>query len=207
VTNHHWMLFTAGAAVGAGVMCLLDPGRGAHRRSRVRDQVVRASHKTADGLDALSRDVANRARGVAAEAWSAMHGEQVGTRTLVERVRAELGRVVSHPRAIHVLATEDGCVCLSGPILSEEADQAVGAIQSVRGVCSVDDRLTRHDSEEGVPSLQGGRTRPGRRSALMQNSWSPTTKALVCIASTALAAGVGYATMGSLSDEATYTEV
>ena len=206
MTNHNWMMFTAGAAVGAGVMCLLDPGRGARRRSLVRDQMMRATHKTADGLDALSRDVANRARGVAAEAWSAMHGGNVDTRTLVERVRAEIGRVVSHPRAIHVLASDDGGVCLSGPILSEEADQAVAAIQSVHGVSHVDDRLERHDSPEGVPSLQGGRTRTGRRSALMQDSWSPTTKALVCIASTALAAGLGYATMAPSSHDAVYTE-
>ena len=204
MTNHNWMLFTTGAAVGASVMCLLDPGRGARRRALVRDQVVRASHKTADGLDALSRDVANRARGVAAEAWGAMHGGHTGTRKLVERVRSELGRVVSHPRAIDVTASDDGCVCLTGPILSAEADQVVAAIRSVRGVCEVEDRLARHETAEGVPTLQGGRVRPGRRSALMQDSWSPTTKALVCIAGTALAAGLGYATMPS-SDDAIHT--
>lgn len=199
VTNQNWMLFTTGAAVGAGVMCLLDPGRGARRRALVRDQVVRASHKTADGLDVLSRDVANRARGVAAEAWGAMHGDHVGTRKLVERVRAELGRVVSHPRAIHVIAS-DGCVCLTGPILSAEVDPAVAAIRSVRGVCDVEDRLERHETAEGVPSLQGGRVRSGRRPALMQEAWSPTTKALMCIAGTALAAGLGYATIAPSSD-------
>ena len=202
VTNQNWMLFTTGAAIGAGVMCLLDPGRGARRRALVRDQVVRASHKTADGLDALSRDVANRARGVASEAWSALHHEHAGTRKLVDRVRSELGRVVSHPRAIDVTASDDGCVCLSGPILSAEADQVVAAVRSVRGVCDVEDRLERHETAEGVPSLQGGRVRPGRRSALMQESWSPTAKALVCIAGTALAAGLGYATMTPSSDDA-----
>ncbi len=209
MTNQNWLLFTTGAAVGAGVMALLDPGRGAHRRALIRDQLVRASHKTAGGLDALSRDVTNRARGVAAEAWHAMHPEHVGTRKLEERVRAELGRVVSHPRAIDVTASDDGCVCLTGPILSEEAAQVVSAVRAVRGVCDVEDRLERHESAEGMPSLQGGRTRPGRRSALLQESWSPTTKALVCIASTALAAGLGYATMGSSAAPgggAAYTE-
>jgi hypothetical protein len=206
VTNHNWMLFTTGAAVGAGVMCLLDPGRGSHRRALVRDQFVKASHKTAEGLDALSRDVANRARGMAAEAMSALHREHVGARKLEQRVRAELGRVVSHPRAIAVTASDDGLARLSGPILSEEADQALAAVRSVRGVYDVEDRLDRHDSPIGVPSLQGGRTRLGRRSALMQGSWSPTTKALVCIASTALAAGLGYAKMAPSSHEAVYTE-
>jgi hypothetical protein len=40
----------------------------------------------------------------------------------------------------------------------------------------------------------------------MQEAWSPTTKALVCIAGTALAAGLGYATMAPSSDEAIYTQ-
>ena len=206
MTNQNWLMFTTGAAVGAGVMALLDPGRGSYRRALIRDQVVRASHKTADGLDALSRDVANRARGVAAEAWSAVHPERVGPRKLEERVRAELGRVVSHPRAIDVTASDDGCVSLTGPVLSGEADRVIAAIRSVRGVCDVQDRLERHDSPEGVPSLQGGRMRPGRRTAFMQDSWSPTTKALVCIASTAIAAGLGYATMGGSADARTNTE-
>jgi hypothetical protein len=206
VTNQNWLLFITGASVGAGVMALLDPGRGAYRRSLIRGQLVRASHKTADGVDALARDAANRVRGIAAEARSVMRSDHVGTRKLVERVRAELGRVVSHPRALDVIASDDGCVCLAGPILTEEADRAIAAVRSVRGVCDVEDRLERHDLPEGVPSLQGGRTRRGRRSALLQESWSPTTKALVCMAGTALAAGLGYATTGSRPDEAIYTE-
>lgn len=207
MNNNDWKLLCTGAAIGAGAMYLLDPGRGARRRALIRDQMVRASHKTADGLDALSRDVANRARGIVAETRGILSHESVGGRKLQERVRAELGRVVSHPHAIDVTATDDGCVCLTGPILTEEADTAIAAIQSVHGVCAVEDRLERHATPEGVPSLQGGRTRPGRRSALLQDSWSPTTRALVCIASTALAAGLGYATMGHESHASeSYTE-
>ena len=205
MTNHHWMLFTTGAAVGAGMMFLLDPIGGGRRRALLRDQMVRATHKTGDGLDALGRDAYNRARGIVAETWGSLHRDDASGRRLEERVRAELGRVVSHPRAIDVAATDDGCVCLSGPILTEEADAALRAIQSVRGVCAVEDQLERHDTPENIPSLQGGRTRHGRRSALLQDSWSPTTKALVCIASTALAAGIGYATLAPAHDEPEYS--
>lgn len=195
MTNNNWVLFATGAAVGATAMCLFDPGRGGRRRALLRDKVVRATHKTGGALDALGRDAYNRARGMAAETWATMHGDTASARKLEDRVRAELGRVVSHPRAIDVAATDDGCVCLCGPILTAEADSAISAIRSVRGVCSVDDQLERHETAEGVPSLQGGRIRPGRRSALLQDSWSPTTKALVAIAGTALAAGIGYATL------------
>lgn len=84
----------------------------------------------------------------------------------------------------------------SGPILIEEADQVVRAIRSIRGVRDVEDRLERHHTAEGIPPLQGGRTRAGRRLALLQDSWSPTTKAMVALAGTAITAGLGYATIG-----------
>ena len=192
MNNQNWMLLS-GAALGASAMYLMDPRTGPRRRALIRDQVVRATHKTGDALDALGRDAANRARGIAAETRSRLRSDSSDARKLQERVRAELGRVVSHPRAIDVYVSADGCVCLTGPVLMEEADSAISAIQSVKGVQEVDDRLERYASAEHVPSLQGGRTRPGRRSALMQASWSPATKALVCIGSTALAVGLSYA--------------
>ena len=190
--TRNWSLIT-GAALGAGAMFLLDPDRGGRRRALVRDKFVRATHKTSDGFSALSRDVANRARGAAAEVQGHLRSDDVDSRKLIERVRAELGRTVSHPRAIDVSATDDGCIRLSGPILADEADGALTAIGAVRGVCYVEDQLDRHETAEGVPSLQGGRARPGRRSALLQESWSPTTTLLACISGGALAAGVGFA--------------
>jgi hypothetical protein len=192
--NTNWTLLT-GAALGAGTMFLLDPDRGTRRRALIRDRAMRVAHETNDGLGALSRDVANRTRGVAAEVRGRMREGEVGGRKLVERVRAELGRVVSHPRALDVVADDDGRVTLVGPILASEADVARAATSSVRGVTEVIDQLERHESAEGVPSLQGGRVRPGQRSALLQGSWSPATKLVMCLASTAVAAGAGYAAM------------
>lgn len=193
MNNQNWMLL-GGAALGASAMYLLDPREGRRRRALVRVQMVRATHKTGNALDALGRDAANRARGLAAETRSRLRAESsANARKLQERVRAELGRVVSHPRAIDVYVSADGCVCVTGPVLMEEADTAISAVQTVRGVREVDDRLERHAGSDNLPALQGGSVRPGRRSALTQASWSPTTKALVCLGSTALAAGLGYA--------------
>jgi hypothetical protein len=190
--TRNWSLI-GGAALGAGAMFLLDPDRGARRRALVRDKLVRASHKTTDGLNALSRDVANRARGTTAEVQGRLRSDDTHSRKLIERVRAELGRRVSHPRAIDVSATDDGCVRVSGPIFADEADPMLAAIRSVRGVSYVEDQLERHQTAEGIPSLQGGRERPGRRSAFLQDSWSPTTKLLACVTGGALAAGLGLA--------------
>ena len=192
MNNQNWMLLS-GAVLGASAMYLMDPRTGARRRALLRDQVVRATHKTGGALDALGRDAANRARGLAAETRSRMRADSSNARKLQERVRAELGRVLSHPQAIDVYVSADGCVCLTGPVLMEEADSAISAIQSVKGVQEVDDRLERYATTEHAPSLQADLTQPGRRSALMQSSWSPTTKALVCLGSTALAVGLGYA--------------
>ena len=187
MTNQNWMLLS-GAALGASAMYLLDPRTGARRRGLIRDQMVRASHKTGHALDALGRDAASRARGLAAETRSRMRSDATDARKLQERVRAELGRVVSHPRAIEVYVSAHGCVCLAGPVLMEEADAAISAIQAVRGVVELDDRLERYADTEHVPSLQGERVRP-----TVPRSWSPAAKALVCLGSTALAVGLSYA--------------
>ena len=122
-------------------------------------------------------------------------------RKLIERVRAELGRRVSHPRAVDVWVPHEGCVCLSGPILSDEADAALAAIVGVRGVTSVEDNLERHDSAEGIPALQGGWMCIPSAGGVRRNSWSPATKLVVALTGTAVAAGVTYA-MRSANSEA-----
>jgi gas vesicle protein len=188
-----------GVAIGAGTMFLLDPDRGRRRRALIRDKAARAANKTTDGLDALTRDVANRTHGAAASLRSRFRDTTPDARKLKERVRAELGRVVSHPHAIEVSVLHEGCVRLSGPILSSEADAAVAAVVGVRDVATVEDDLERHDSAEGVPALQGGRIRMRRRTGLLQNSWSPTTKLMVALTGTAVAAGVTYAMRGASS--------
>jgi hypothetical protein len=100
----------------------------------------------------------NRARGVRDDTQGIVAIEMVPARKLVARVRAELGRVVSHPRPIGITATDDGCVELSGPILTAEVYDALAAGAGVRGVRAVIDNLERHDTPD-IPSLQDGRTR------------------------------------------------
>jgi hypothetical protein len=184
----------AGAAIGAGSMFLFDPDRGARRRALVRDKAARAANRTSDGLEALSRDVANRSRGATARVRRMFDRTSPDARKLIERVRAELGRVVSHPRAIDVFVPHAGCVCLSGPVLSSEADPALAVVVGVAGVQHVEDNLERHDSPEGIPALQGGRIRMARRRVgVRQNSWSSATALLVALTGTAVAAGLAYA--------------
>ena|SRR5688572_4624461 len=147
--------FLTGCALGAACMYVFDPQRGRRRRALARDKFTRLAHKTGDGLDAAARDLSNRAAGTAAEARKRFRSDRPDDTVLVERVRAELGRVVSHPRAIDVEAC-DGTVRLCGPILRDEVPSLLRAVESVPGVKQVENWLEQHDEPGNVPSLQGG---------------------------------------------------
>jgi hypothetical protein len=149
--------FYRGLALGLGVMYLFDPDRGPSRRASLRDQAVRAGNKVQDFLGRSSRDLSHRAEGSLARATSRLRPDDADDATLAERVRAKLGRYVSHPRAVEVDA-QDGCVTLRGPILSHEVQELIDAVSSVRGVREVLNRLEPHVASEGVRSLQS----PGR---------------------------------------------
>lgn len=174
----------AGIGAGAAAAYLLDPVRGGRRRARVRDLVAHGANKGADALGATARDASHRAYGAAAALGRTLRPDDGDDRVIVERVRAVLGRVVSHPHAIHVVAS-GGDVRLSGPILKTEVKPLVDAVRATRGVRDVIDNLEAHKTAESVPSLQGGRTRPGYPGA-GREQWSPTARMLGIIGGAAL---------------------
>jgi osmotically-inducible protein OsmY len=147
--------FLTGFAVGAASMYVCDPQRGRRRRALMRDQFTSLANTTSEGLDAAARDLSNRAAGTAAEARRRFRSERPDDDVLVERVRAVLGRAVSHPRAIDVEA-RNGRVCLYGPILTHEVNALLRAVESVPGVQTLDNKLEPHDHAGNTPSLQGG---------------------------------------------------
>jgi gas vesicle protein len=69
-THVKWML--GAAAVGALTMFLLDPDKGNRRRALVRDKMYSAMVRSRKQIDAKSRDLANRAKGLRAEARSVL---------------------------------------------------------------------------------------------------------------------------------------
>ena len=165
------------AAAGAGLMYLLDPDGGRRRRARVRDQLVRAAHRTGDAVDATSRDVGNRARGVVAELRGRLVNVEVSDGVLHERVRARIGSVVGHAGAIHASVVE-GRVTLRGPVLAGDLDRLVRRVRSVPGVREVINELEVHDEPGGVPGLQGQPRPPrgGEVFELLQHNWSPSAR-------------------------------
>lgn len=143
-----------GVGLGAGVMFLLDPDRGKRRRALLRDKAIRASRVGSCTVGKISRDLRNRAVGVASEIRAGLTERNVPDSVLVDRVKSRLGRYPVHDRSITVMARE-GTIRLSGDVLATEVDTLLSAASQVRGVKDVDNQLTVHESAEGISSLQG----------------------------------------------------
>lgn len=181
------LAFGAGLGIGSGLMFLMDPDRGKRRRALLRDKCVWMARKTGEGVGVTARDLRNRTQGLMSEVQSHFSSEPVDASVLEDRVRAKLGRIVSHPRAIKVSA-QAGRVTLSGPILTAEVPELLACVSRLNGVNQVVNQLEPHDEPGNHPALQGGRERTGERPELFQNTWSPTTRLLV-------GAGVGAASL------------
>ncbi|HEX2093266.1 MAG TPA: SRPBCC family protein [Longimicrobiaceae bacterium] len=168
-----------GVALGAGLMYLLDPDKGTRRRSLLRDQLVHLGHTAGDAAGVAVRDLGNRTRGVAAETRGRVLDGSPDDTVLEARVRSALGRLVSHPGAVHVVA-RDGQVTLTGPVLADEVETLLAGVRGVRGVKGVENRLQVHEEAGDVSSLQGeGRKRRGPGLDVMQENWAPATRLLV----------------------------
>lgn len=177
-----------GAALGAVAMYVFDPDKGRRRRAVARDKVRALGTDMADLIDTAARDVTFRAQGLKAQALRPFRREGIpDDLVLIERVRAKLGRVVSHPHAIQIGA-QQGRVTLSGPILVDEVERLLDAVRRVWGVSEVEHHLVVHEHPESVPSLQGGARRPEMRSEIMQENWTPALRVAAILGGGLLAA-------------------
>lgn len=147
------MLF-GGAALGAGLMFLLDPRGGGRRRALIRDKFVRGSRMAQMYGGKVARQVGNEVRGKFEEQKAHMRDEDVSDDVLVERVRAQIGHVVSHPGSIEVIA-EDGIVTLTGPVLRGEIDKVRERLDQTRGVRDYRIELREYEEAAREPGLQG----------------------------------------------------
>jgi hypothetical protein len=148
--------FFTGALLGAGILYLMDPDRGERRRALVRDKFVRFGNDARWYANKQMRNANNHVRGTVAEyysRWRDSRGE-VSDEVLEERVRAQIGHVVSHPGSLDVVAT-GGHVTIAGPVLRGESEKLRERLDVTRGVRDYDLRVEEHDSAENVPGLQG----------------------------------------------------
>jgi hypothetical protein len=144
-----------GLGLGALLMYVLDPERGARRRALARDKAVRLYNRTSDRVGARSRDLRNRTKGAAAKTRSLLQSDDiVSDDVLAERVRSRIGRSVSHPGALDVSA-RGGRIRLAGPVLEREVEDLIDTVRSTPGVAEVEDLLEVHEHADAVPALQG----------------------------------------------------
>ncbi|CAN7736695.1 BON domain-containing protein [Variovorax paradoxus] len=155
--------FAAGVAAGTVAMYYLDHQSGRRRRALARDKVVAAGHEVADMAEGTSKRAADHLKGYMATGRfdRTGGGEPETDSQLHERIRARLGRVVSHPKSIEV-EVDRGRVHLRGHILTRELDDLLYELKQMRGVQAVTNELSCHDTAEGISELQG-RTEPAGR--------------------------------------------
>jgi hypothetical protein len=177
-----------GLALGAAGAFILDPQQGARRRTVARDKLAHGVNQGRQFALAARKDLRQRADGMAAEVRSIVRREDVNPDRLMARVRARMGRCVSHPGAVQVMASHAGIVSLSGDILAAEHAKLLATARSVRGVRGLEDRLIVHQDAGRLPALQGGETASGSHMELMQSRWTPGIRLLSGGAGTALVA-------------------
>jgi uncharacterized membrane protein len=178
------LLLTA-AAAGAMSMYLLDPDHGRRRRARMRDRLASGISRLDDAASVASRDLSNRARGLAHEVKARFTHEEVPDAILCERVRSSLGWAVSHPGAIEVAALS-GRVTLSGAVLEREYVRLLRSAWAVRGVADVEDRLAVYEGPAGISALQGSGRARERRFGPWQENWPPGVRVVMGAAGGAL---------------------
>lgn len=181
------LTFGAGLGLGTGLMFMLDPARGRRRRALLRDKCAWSARKTGEAFEVTKRDLQNRAHGITSSIKSTFSSAPADDNVLTDRVRSKLGRVVSHPGAISVMAN-NGIVTLAGPILADEVPYLLGCVNRVSGVKEVVNNLEVHESAENHPSLQGGRERQGSRFEFFQENWSPAARLVAGAVGASLAA-------------------
>ncbi|MEW6735965.1 MAG: BON domain-containing protein [Acidobacteriota bacterium] len=152
-STSEWIKMIVGIGLGAGLMYIFDPVRGARRRALARDKIVHLANKAGCALNKVSRDLSNRAYGLVAETRSLLRKEDLIDDVLVARVRSKLGRVCTHPNWIEVYA-DQGKITLKGQVLASEEKDLIKAVFSVKGVKGVENFLTTYQHEEEIPARQ-----------------------------------------------------
>jgi uncharacterized membrane protein len=179
-------------------MYLADPAWGRRRRSVLKDKTRAAVHEGEVALERAVRDLSHRVGGKVAEARSLVQSDSASDRIIAERVRARIGRLVSHPHAI-ASAVENGRVVLTGDLLRDELGPVYAGVSAVRGVRSIEHRLELHAPEDRVASLVGGRKIPRPRYLFFSRRWSPGSRLLAVLFGAPLAiSGGGRRGLGGL---------
>jgi len=143
--------------LGAAAMYLLDPQRGRTRRTRIIEQATSIVRQTGRSACQLGKDIRNRGMGYAyeAKAWAETE-DAVSAEKLLQRIRSEIGHVVSHSGAIQVMTDNQGRVTLHGKVLASEADRLLSTVKGVSGVNELVNLLSVKETEQQMSEANAG---------------------------------------------------
>lgn len=136
-------------ALGAGALAMyyLDPQLGAQRRAALADLVRSGLRRQPRAAGALPPRALRRAYHLPPRIDPQTDAE------LRDRIRTQLGRLVSHPHAIEV-GVEHGVVRLSGHVLVKERDGLLLQVQEMPGVQKLVNAMTAHEGPQGIANLE-----------------------------------------------------
>jgi uncharacterized membrane protein len=151
-------------AAGAALMYFTDPSRGKRRRAILRDKVNAGMRQAVHELDKAGRDLRNRSQGMVSTVRHLAKHPEADEPVIEERVRAALGRLVSHPHGIQVRAERGGRVTLGGLVPAEEVSNLLHRVRSIEGVKDIVNRLeVRGQGHNGHDGLSRQRWTPAFR--------------------------------------------
>src|SRR5262249_28334783 len=122
-----WVLLggAAATAVGAAALYFLDRERGKQRREVFSKNAGRLAERATKGV----ADLHHRLQGKAIETWHGLHPDPPSDRVLEQRIRARMGRIVAHPRGIHVVS-DRGVITFWGAAENHEIRRLVNTVES-----------------------------------------------------------------------------
>ncbi|HZR27713.1 MAG TPA: BON domain-containing protein, partial [Terriglobales bacterium] len=143
-----WILMGAiGLGAGAITAYLTDPRQGPARRARLVKSSGRLWERAAGHAKKSLLDTQHHLTGISARFHSSLRADEPSGQVLEARVRSRIGRVLSHPRKLHVLC-DHGLVTLWGTVPQNEIYQLLRAVKAVPGVKEIQEHLETCGSEE-----------------------------------------------------------
>src|SRR5512147_1926446 len=154
-SNGSGFIFLAGMVLGAGAMTLLNRERGAARRRKLRDKAEHFLKAGKRETQKTAKRYWDSAYGRVQETRARMQEGRVPDEILEERVKAQIGHVLSH-RGVIVRA-RNGHVMVDGMVEPGEKQKLADRLRNTRGVRSFDLLVEEQSNEEArFPIIHGG---------------------------------------------------
>jgi uncharacterized membrane protein len=173
-----------GLGAGVATAYLTDPEVGKKRRAALAGEARKlfdnATHETRKSLT----DSGHRLKGVFARLRTNLKNEPPSDAVLEARVRSRMGRVVSHPKKVHVLC-DRGVVTLWGLVPEEEISALIVETEKIPGVIEVVDHLEAARFDE-IPAEMTASLKHARDETRL--NWNPSKRMVVGAGGAALAA-------------------